>query len=94
MIHSRPGYAPRTSDEAPAKLNDDMIPAINRGAKEDKTPLKSGLQSKADYAYDKLRKARDTAALAEAQAIAAKVGPDILVNPSPVQPPKILEPGK
>ncbi len=30
MIHSRPGFASRKSDQAPAKLQPDMIPALHR----------------------------------------------------------------
>lgn len=30
MIHSRPGFASRKSDQVPAKLNQDMIPALHR----------------------------------------------------------------
>ena len=41
MKHSRPGFATRTSDVAPAKLNDDMVPAINRAARTASTPLKT-----------------------------------------------------
>jgi hypothetical protein len=93
MIHSRPGFATRTTDEAPAKLNADMIPAINRAHKETDTPLKQSLQSRADIAHKKLQDA--AAALAQAQALsdAAKVGPELLINPAPSAPPKVNEPG-
>jgi hypothetical protein len=94
VIHSRPGFAPRAVDDAVATLNADMIPAINRAARETTTPLKQGLQSKADYAFEKLRAKKEALALAEAQAIAAKVGPELLVNPAPTEPPKVNEPGK
>jgi hypothetical protein len=95
MIHSRPGFAPRRSDETVARLNEDMIPAINRIKTETPSPVKhTNLQSKADYAFEKLRKAREATALAEAQAAAAKVGPELLVNPAPSAPPVVLEPGK
>jgi hypothetical protein len=30
VIHSRPGFAPRSTDKTPAKLNDDMVPALHR----------------------------------------------------------------
>lgn len=94
MIHSRPGFAPRSSDEAPAKLNADMIPAINRGKKEEDTPLKKTLQTRADEAFERLKRQQAAAAQAEAMAIAAKVGPDLLVNPAPSPAPVVLEPGK
>jgi hypothetical protein len=94
MIHSRPGFAPRTNEEDVAKLNTDMVPAINRGAPAQSTPLKQTLQSRAEIANDRLRKAQDAVNLAAAQAAAAKIGPEILVNPSPTAAPLVLEPGK
>lgn len=94
MIHSRPGFAPRRSDETVAKLNEDMIPAINRSRAETKSPVRENLQSKAEAQWEKLRKQQDATNLALAQAAAAKVGPDLLVNPAPSPAPKVLEPGK
>jgi hypothetical protein len=93
MIHSRPGFAPRTSDETPAKLNDDMIPALHRGHKMDANPSAANLQARADAAFVKLQAKR---AQEEAQAIAEKLrlGPELLVNPAPTEPPKVLEPGR
>lgn len=94
MIHSRPGYAPRTTDDVPAKLNADMIPAINRTvAPVTDTPLIQNLQAKTDAAHAKLIAAR---ALEDAQAAAERLraGPDILVNPTPSPVPRINEPGK
>jgi len=77
----------------PAKLNKDMIPAINRTAKETDTPLITNLQAKTDAAHAKLIAAR---ALEDAQAAAERLraGPDILVNPTPSPVPRINEPGK
>jgi hypothetical protein len=94
MIHSRPGFAPRRSDEAVAKLNTDMIPAINRTTPQASTPLKEGLQSKAEVQWEKLKKQQEATNLALAKAAAAKVGPDLLINPAPSAPPKVLEAGK
>jgi hypothetical protein len=94
MIHSRPGFASRSSDAAPAKLNDDMVPALHRDKKETSTPLKQSLQSRADQAFEKLKADREALALAEAQAIASKLGPELLINPAPTEPPRVLEPGK
>jgi hypothetical protein len=95
MIHSRPGFAPRTSDEAPAALNQDMIPAINRPKKGDETtPIKHNLDARTEAAYAKLKRAQAAIVEAEAQVAMAKVGPDLLVNPEPSAAPKILEPGK
>jgi hypothetical protein len=93
MIHYRPGFAPRTSDDAPAKLNKDMIPAIHRTAKETASPLITNLQAKTDAAHTKLIAAR---ALEDAQAAAERLraGPDILVNPNPSPVPLVNEPGK
>jgi hypothetical protein len=83
MIHSRPGFAPRRSDAAPAKLNDDMIPALHRGTPRESTTLKQNLQSKADAAMAKLAKNHPVPA-----------APELLVNPAPSATPKVLEPGK
>ena len=94
MIHSRPGFAQRSTDDTVAKLNDDMIPAIHRDAPKETTPLKQSLQARAEVAHEKLKRAQDALNLAQAQAAAAKVGPDLLINPSPTAPPAILEPGK
>jgi hypothetical protein len=94
MIHSRPGYSPRTKDDAVATLNADMIPAINRGKSADTTPLKQALQSRADIAHAKMKKAQDALNLAQAQAAAAKIGPEVIPNPSPSTAPVVLEPGK
>ena len=94
MIHSRPGFAPRTTDDEVGILNPDMIPAINRAEREATTPLKQTLQSKAEYAFAKLKAKQEAAAIAEAQAVAAKVGPDLLINPAPTEPPHVNEPGK
>ena len=94
MIHSRPGFATRKADDAVARLNADMIPAINRTKEETSSPLKQTLQAKADAQWEKLKRQQEAANLAVAQAIAAKVGPDLLVNPAPSAPPTVLEPGK
>lgn len=93
MIHSRPGYAPRRTEDAVAKLNADMVPAIHRAAQEESTPLKQTLQAKADAAHKKLL---DKRALEDAQAIAARAatGPELILNHAPTQPPVVLEPGK
>jgi hypothetical protein len=94
MIHSRPGFAPRTTDDVPAKLNADMIPAINRKPKDPAAPDAAALQTKADAAHTK--KTTDDKAQAEAQALAAQIakGPELLLNPTPSPPPQVLEPGK
>jgi hypothetical protein len=95
MIHSRPGFAPRNSEEVVARLNDDMVPAIHRGKREDvTTPLQKTLQTRADEAFERMRRQQAAAAQAEAIAIASKVGPDLLVNPAPSPTPLVLEPGK
>jgi hypothetical protein len=81
MKHSRPGFAVRYSDQAIAKLNDDMIPAINRKQAAPNTNLKEGsLDERTAAAMAKLAKEHPA--------------PNILVNPSPTEPPKVLEPGK
>ena len=55
MIHSRPGFAQRSTDDTVAKLNDDMIPAIHRDAPKETTPLKQSLQARAEVAHEKLK---------------------------------------
>jgi hypothetical protein len=87
MLHSRPGFAPRRSDQAPARLNDDMVPAIHRKPLAENTNLKPPQEHS-----EALLDARTEAAMAKL----AKEHPplEILVNPTPSDPPKILEPGK
>jgi hypothetical protein len=94
MIHYRPGFAPRTTDDVPAKLNLDMIPAINRKPKDLTAPDAQALQAKADAAN--IKRLADDKAQTEAQALAAQIakGPQLLLNPTPSPPPQILEPGK
>jgi hypothetical protein len=88
MIHSRPGFAPRHSDRVPAKLNDDMIPAINRKPLTPDSNLKGGGPEAAQHQLD----ARTEAAMAK---LAREHPPtELLVNPTPSDPPKILTPGK
>jgi hypothetical protein len=83
MKHSRPGFATRSSDAAPAKLNADMIPAINRNAPKESTPLRETLQARAEAAMAKLAKNHPVPA-----------APEILVNPAPSATPHVNEPGK
>lgn len=83
MKHSRPGFATRSSDATPAKLNADMIPAINRNAPRESTPLQETLQARADLALAKLAKNHPVPA-----------APDLLVNPAPSATPHVNEPGK
>lgn len=89
MLHTRPGFAPRKDDTVCAKLNADMIPAINRNKRPDSTPLAHNLQARADDANARLKKAQDALNLAQAQAAAAKAGPDLLINPTPSDPPVV-----
>jgi hypothetical protein len=79
MIHSRPGFATRRNDSVPAKLNEDMKPALMRKHKEVKGPLEALLD------------ARTATVMADR---AKHAGPEVLVNPAPTDPPKVLEPGK
>ena len=85
MIHSRPGFAPRRTDAAPAKLNADMIPAIHRKPLAETSNLKNATP---DHALD----ARTEAAMAKLAR--EHPVPEILVNPTPSDPPKVLTPGK
>jgi hypothetical protein len=90
MIHSRPGFASRRSDTAPAKLNQDMIPALHRKQKPESTTLRQIEKTPREIAAD-LAYAQN---LAEARAAAERAGPEILVNPLASDPPVVKEPGK
>jgi len=72
----------------PARLNDDMIPAINRKPLGGKSTLKEAEVGEHEQKLDALTEA--------AMARLAKEHPpaEILVNRTPSDPPKILEPGK
>lgn len=94
MIHSRPGYAPRKVDDEVAALNADMIPALHRGAKPTSSPLKTNLDDRTLAAHAKMLDAQMALAKAQAEAEAAKIGPEVLVNPMPSPAPLVLEPGK
>jgi hypothetical protein len=83
MKHSRPGFATRSSDAVPAKLNPDMIPAINRNAKTEAAPRAEQLQARAEAAMARLAKNHPVPA-----------APEILVNPTPSATPRVNEPGK
>ncbi len=90
MIHSRPGFAPRSADDAPARLNDDMIPAIHRKPLGENTNLKQSAAG--STVLETLLDARTEEVMAK---LAREHPPaEILVNPTPSDPPKILEPGK
>jgi len=85
MKHSRPGFAPRTDDQTPAKLNADMVPALHR------KPLQESATLRQEHDPEALN-----ARTAEAFANLAKQfpAPEIIVNPTPSEPPQVLEPGK
>jgi hypothetical protein len=84
MKHSRPGYAPRSSEETPAKLNADMIPAIHRKQQPQTSTLKQPseelLNARAEAAMGKLAKEHPPV--------------ELIVNPTPSVAPQVLEPGK
>ncbi len=83
MIHSRPGYAPRTKDTVVAKLQPDMVPAINRKATKPSSPLQQPSLE-----------AMLTARAEEHRAAKAHPTPEVIVNPKPSATPLVLEPGK
>lgn len=93
MIYSRPGYAPMHGENpAPAKLNDDMIPAINR-----KTPEQVAAEGppKLDLSHRKLKKPMVPAGVpADVLKAAEHAGPEIIVNHAPSATPQVLAPGK
>lgn len=85
MKHSRPGFASRTSDDEPAKLNQDMIPAIHRKTAEGVSPLKNNGPS-----LEQMLNARAE----EHRSAKVHAAPDLLVNPAPSATPHVNEPGK
>lgn len=99
MIHSRPGYAPRTDDSQVAKLNADMIPAINR-----KSPTAAAGQSDLKARLEgRTPKAKAAEVVPEgtiqppadvAAAAARSPGPQLILNPEPSATPQVLKPGK
>jgi hypothetical protein len=90
MIHSRPGFTPRTNDQQVAKLQPDMIPAINR------TPL--GEATTMPSLEEKLANRTKSKAFSVPKevldAAARDTGPQLILNPTPSAMPKVLEPGK
>lgn len=89
MIHYRPGFQPRTSDLAPAKLNEDMIPALHKQTKtiDTSTPLKVNLPELTDAQVEK------AVAFAEAaKKLATLHTPEIIANPHPSTPPILTTP--
>lgn len=98
MIHSRPGYAPRTHDGQVAKLNADMIPAINRkppaeaAAQVDLAAKLAGRKLKVKPAVVPEGTIEPPADIAAAAARAN--GPELILNPEPSATPQVLEPGK
>ena len=90
MIHSRPGYTPRTSDKQVAKLQPDMIPAINRkpiGEATAQVDLKTKLEARTQgKTFTVPKEVLDAAA--------RNTGPELILNPQPSATPQILSPGK
>jgi hypothetical protein len=87
MKHSRPGFAPRQDDSAPATLNDDMVPALHRKTVEARpSPVRDGgisLSARLE---------------AHAKRISAKIpiepAPQVIVNPEPSAAPHVNKVGK
>ena len=89
MMYSRPGYKPMIGENPqPAKLNDDMIPAINRKPEEAKEQ-----NPKLDLSHRKL-KAKPAAVPADVLKAADRAGPELILNHAPSATPQVLEPGK
>jgi len=107
MVRSRPGFQTQiiedqTQPASPARLNHDMLPALAKRTaattNTSKSPLTANapgnalppfvdpaaLQASADAAFARMQ--------AEQRAIAAKTSPDVLVNPSPSEPPIMTSP--
>jgi len=83
MIHSRPGFRPRTSDEECAKLQPDMVPAINRHNQPETTNLKTAtiqhMQAQAEAALKRMKDGSQV---------------NVLVNPNPSATPVMTSPHK
>lgn len=95
MVHSRPGFAPVITETpkvpkgpAPAKLNDDMVPALQRSQKAAPSPL----DARTAVAMEKLK--TEAATMPQPRGTVLPPGVEIIPNPAPTEPPKILEPGK
>jgi len=82
MLHSRPGFATRKNDTAPAKLNQDMIPALYR---------KQPKAAKPSTLAERLEEHKHSHAV---PAEVLREAPEIIVNPLTIDPPHINEPGK
>lgn len=87
MIHSRPGYMPRKNDQQVAKLQPDMIPAINRAPGDDATAMPNLEEKLAARTAGKTF-------TPPADVLKAAQAAEIIPNPSPSAPPRVLAPGK
>ena len=91
MIYSRPGYKVMHGENPrPAKLNEDMIPAINRKSPEElaKDP------PKLDLSHLKLKTAPPSVPADVLKAAERAAGPELILNATPSATPQVLEPGK
>jgi hypothetical protein len=93
MKHSRPGFAPRQDDTAPAALNSDMVPALHRKTVEARpSPVRDGgisLSARLE-AHAKM----PPAPVQTRAQIPIEPAPQVIVNPEPSAPPHVNEPGK
>lgn len=87
MIHSRPGFKPVVTPNAPttgalpARLNDDMIPALNR-------------RDRAQSSTLKMTPAPEAPPAAVVPPEVLKVAPEIIANPNPSPEPQLTSPHK
>ena len=91
MIYSRPGYKVMHGENPrPAKLNEDMIPAINRKSPEElaKDP------PKLDLSHRKLKIPPPSVPADVLKAAERAAGPELILNATPSATPQVLEPGK
>jgi hypothetical protein len=92
MIYSRPGYKTMHGENPrPAKLNDDMIPAINRKAAEESSHKEP---QKLDLSHRKLKTPAPVVPPDVLKAAERAAGPELILNPAPSATPQVLEPGK
>ena len=92
MIYSRPGYKVMHGENPrPAKLNEDMIPAINRKVAEVSSQSDP---PKLDLSHRKLKIPPPSVPADVLKAAERAAGPELILNATPSATPQVLEPGK
>lgn len=101
MIHSRPGFTPRTPEPesaafVPAKVRSDMEPAFVRHtraeAQRSNSPLLHTAAPEADKYRDLMQAKAEEAHKKLLAETAARKGPDVIPNPTPSATPITITP--